>query len=76
MTLVVSGFYFFQGIYLLSHETNVFIRFYKLKELSSAIFTIKILVAETFGLGGQLKALPENLPRVIFHGCAKNAICQ
>ena len=39
------------------------IRFYKLKkELSSAIFTIKILVAETFGLGWQLKYL-----LVIFH---------
>ena len=44
------------------------IRFYKLKkELNSA----KILVAETFGLGRQtVKALPGNLPRVIFDECA------
>ena len=32
---------------------------------SSAIFTIKILVAETFGLGRQLKYCP-----AIFHECA------
>ena len=63
VTLVVSGFYFFQGMYLLSHETIVFIRFYKLrKELSSATITIKVLVAETFGLGRQLKYC-----LVIFH---------
>ena len=42
------------------------IRFYKLKkELSSSIFTIKALVAETFGLGGQL-----NYCLAIFHECA------
>ena len=37
-------------------DLHYFFRFYKpTKELSSAIFTIKILVVETFGLGRQLK---------------------
>ena len=65
MTFVVSGFYLFQISYLLSHETIFFLRnfcieepftldyaihFYKPKKgFSRAIFTLKILVAETFG---------------------------
>ena len=65
MTLVVPGFHYFQGSYLIIHETIVFlskfshsiasildnvINFYKPKKvLSSPVFTIKTLMAEIFG---------------------------
>ena len=53
----------FQFLFLFQFLSNV-IGFYKLKkELSSAIFTIKILAAETFRLG-------RYLPLVINHECA------